>query len=74
MAVKLVTAGGWQSWGRRGLNWRPVKTTSATDDGPSSGCFVILIGLSYLTVAGPGLPSVLVGDTIKVNDQCCRKP
>lgn len=31
---------------------------------------MVLIGLSYLTVAGPGLPSVLVGDTIKANDQC----
>lgn len=57
-----------------GLNWGPVRTTSATDDGSSGGCFVVLIGLSYLTVAGPGLSSVLVGDTIKVNDQCCRKP
>lgn len=60
--------------GENRLSWRLVTTTFATADEPSCGCFVVLIGLSHLTVASLGLPSVLAGDTIKANDQCIRLP
>lgn len=39
----------WQVMEGRGLSWRLVGTMFATVDGPSSRCFVVLIGLSNLT-------------------------